>query len=253
MASINNFIFHSHYPQEKIVWAYEGVVDNTNPYWNPDWDYGIFVPIPASIKAENLLLDGVWSSDGWKTTYPLNGTSRVYGWYQDEYSWYQDFDKVDGSVVLDFYYIDYPSAYIEADTVRGRKAEVRLWAYLVSSDNQSSVNWKTSEQLNHTLQKTTSLAQMNLVSENILTIPDGETRVIAHNLNFVPFCKIWSRNARGGWHKLNTAVSIVNGEPENNEIVKITDKTVSIKAFDPYGMGEEREFVVRIYGYAISQ
>lgn len=249
--ALDDFITHSQYPQEKIVWAYEGVVDNTNPYWDANWDYGIFVPVPDTLNADDILLDGVWTNDDWTTSYPIGTPSRVYGWYQDEQSFYQDYDEANASVVKPQpYWVDYNAFYANCSSSANKTIQVRLWAYLISSDMASSVNWKTSEQLARSLQKTTALAQLNMISENIIVVHDDETIILHHNLGFKPLCKIWEKWQSGTWTISAPTFNIIADEPDTNLNITITDTTIAIHAIDIYGEGNSRTFAVRLYNYA---
>lgn len=252
--ALDDFITHSHYPQEKIVWAYEGVVDNTNPYWNPVWDYGLFIPIPIELDANNVLLDGIWTTDNWLTSYPINANGRVYGWIEEDGSYYQDFDNVSASVMFNaFSIVSYPIFYVQPSVGDNRTAKVRLWAYITASDTLSHTNTQTSSQLAHSLQKTTQLAQMNMVSENVIVVPDGGTETLFHNLGFRPFVRVWKKNPDGGWRRNSTTISVVGGVPNYNERITTDSQTITIYATDPYGAGEAQEYLVRIYSYGIPQ
>lgn len=252
--ALDDFITHSHYPQEKIVWAYEGIVDNTNPYWNPVWDYGLFVPIPDGLHAGTLLIDGIWSTDDFVTSYPINAKGRVYGWIEEDSSYYENVDLVSANTMESFLdIIDYPSVYVQPQVDTSRTAKVRLWAYITASDSVSYVETATASDLAHDLQKTTNLAQLNMISENELTVPDGGTRVIHHNLGFRPFCRIWKQNPNGGWGKISSRGSIVSSQPEYDEIIMIDRSNIDIQFFDNTGQGESQKYIVRIYNYAIPE
>lgn len=252
--ALDDFITHSHYPQEKIVWAYEGIVDNTNPYWNPVWDYGLFIPIPDGLHANTLLIDGVWSTDDFQTSYPINAKGRVYGWIEEDYSYYENVDIVSANTMESFLdIIDFPSVYVQPQTMDSRVAKVRLWAYIIASDSVSYVETATASDLAYKLQKSTNLAQLNMVSENELTVADGGSETIYHNLGFRPFCRIWKENPNGGWGKISSRGSVVAGQPEYDEVITTDSAIVNIHYIDNTGQGLAQKYIVRIYNYAIPQ
>ena len=250
--ALSDFIIHSQFPLEKIVWTYETTVDSSDPYWNEDWR-SLFIPIPDTFNPENLLVDGVWSMDDFRTTYPINTPSKVKGWYEEDYSYYLDVDKVDVSTSMGFLGLfDFPFIYVSPD-VRSSSPKVRLWAYLISSDMASKTNARTAEDISYKLVKNTNLAQLNMISENQLIVPAKSESVIHHNLGFRPFCRIWKGNAQNGWAKLSINTSIVSDTPEIEDIITITSDSISIYNNDRYGYGENEKFIVRIYNYAIPQ
>lgn len=250
--ALNDFIIHSQYPLEKIVWTYETTADSSDPYWNADWR-SLFIPIQDTIKAENFLVDGVWSMDNFQTTYPINTPSKVKGWYEENYSYYLDVDRVDVSTTIGFVgVIDSPVVYVAPD-LRSSSPKIRLWAYLVSSDMDSKTDAKTAEDIHYKLIKNTNLAQLNMVSENYLVVPAEGEKVINHNLGFRPFCRIWKKNSQNGWYRVSINTSIIGDVPEYEDIITTTSNAISIYNPDRYGLGESEEFIVRTYNYAIPE
>lgn len=254
--ALDDFIVHSHYPTDKIVWAYEAVVNSSNPYWDANDNLGLFIPVPLGLDPTKLLIDGVWTTNGWATSYPINCNGRVSGWYYDGFSYSPEYDRVDANIYLpiqgSWITITQPTLWVAPDVTSGGTPEIRLWIYLEESDMDSYTSNKTAEQLQHSLQKTTALAQLNMISENVITVPDGATSVINHNLGFRPFCKIW-RNIGGTWEKNNTGTVYDMDNPYNLNKITIDDRKITIYAKDGYGDGESTTYLIRIYNYAIPQ
>ena len=151
--------------------------------------------------------------------------------------------------------IDKPYFIISSSLDSGGIAQVKVWSYLVESDMASWTTDKTAEQLSYSLQKTTALSQMNLISENIITVGDGETKTLFHNLGFRPFCRFWISQNRGWgfkvWDKNTLGTKLPTaGTTENNQIV-VDESKITIYAEDPFGSGKSQDFLIRIYNYAI--
>lgn len=259
--ALDSFITHSHYPQEKIIWAYEGEISPSNPYWRDDiyiLNEGLAIPVPENFVVENILVDGIWSIDDWATSYLIGTTSEIYGWEDEGGGVYHSrYDSAYAGVVNLRPPLSYtPYFYAGADITSGAIAKIRFWAYLANSDTQSYTIGQTASQLAHDLQKTTALAQMNLISENVLSIPDGSTEVLYHNLGFRPYCKIWRRqDLNWGYTEWGTDLSLKTGSPSSsdNNILVIDDTKIKITAEDPFHLGKTQDFLIRIYNYAIPQ
>lgn len=260
MPNISNFITHSHYPQEKIVWSYEGTIDNTNPYWRDEsWATfgGLFIPLPDGLDFESFLPDGVWSVDDWQTSYPVNTYGNIAKWEQDPdqpWMWSMTRDSAGISLLEPFLDIPEKTIFLGSEHDSPHTAKIRAWAYLKSDDMASYTTQKTAEQMAHNLQKTTSLAQMNLISENVMFVPPKETTTLYHNLGFKPYCKIWL--AHQYWHykewQINSIPSQNINDYQPQTIVKVDENKISIYNEDADGFYGTQEFLVRIYGYSIS-
>lgn len=259
MSNLNDFSIHSQYPVEKIIWTAEGRNDSTNPNWQQFVGYGyVFEFLPDTINWQNVLVDGVWTNDGWATQYPIESNSKPTGYQDYGGSYGINFDWVGSWVLakdttLDTFTTPHPSIVITGNQSENQKViEYRFWAYLIESDWASNTTEKTAETLSHSLQKNTNLAQLNMISENMVSVPDTQTRTIYHNLGFRPLCKIWCKRGNlNSWSKnLNT---ITHSDPFSLIQNKITidNEKITIYAED----GSEhltQDFLVRIYNYDIS-
>lgn len=261
MTNLDQFIIHSAYPVEKIVWSAQGVFDQSNPHWSDFFDGYVFEPLPDEIDATDILIDGVWTNDDWNTQYPINTNSLIVGFEGSPSTGYSpEFDSCD-VVVFEKgvewegwgYIVPYKSVGIRALSA-SRRVEYRLWAYMVESEWDTPVHDKTAEALAHSFQKNTNLAQLNMISENILSIPSGQTRVLQHNLGFRPYCKMWRRI--GGfiqgdtWQKNNLHTVYSTYSPYRRNDIRIDTEKITIYAEDPQN-NETQDFLIRIFNYAI--
>lgn len=258
--SIDSFIVNSNCPAEKIVWTAEGTKDQTNPYWRDDMRGIIFVPIDPTLKVESFLVDGVWTNDDWETQYPIHTNSRIMGWTPMSGGGYSmDYDIIYADVYPDGaqffqYTVPYQSVVIYGEADSGRTLKYRLWAYVMESDWESYSSTKTAETLSHSLQLDTRLANLNMVSESVLAVPSGQTATLYHNLGFRPYCKIWCRNggyAIGNTWRKNDLFTVF--DPSNQYYlnkIAIDSQKITIYAEDAY-FGDEQDFLIRIFNYAI--
>lgn len=268
MSNLDDFIIHSQYPVEKIVWTAEGVDNNTNPHWHEtDWGGFVFEPFPDELNVNSILIDGVWTNDDWQTSYRIAGNSKVMGYYETGGSYSLDFDWEDASPFpkgIDFWGYILPTNCMVLSgysTGEQRTIKYRLWAYMAETDWDSSTTAKTAETLAYNLQKDTRLAQLNMISENILQVPLDQTRVLYHNLGFRPFCKIWCRGASddsaSGW---DASLYDVNTVPLSYDLIRnsitIDNEKITITTHDenePDLRPPRYDFLIRIYNYAIPQ
>ena len=260
MTNLDQFIIHSAYPVEKIVWTAEGVFDSTNPYWF-DWLGGyVFEPISDEIEPRDILIDGVWTNDGWQNQYPINvDIIRGYeGGHGQGYS--TDNDAIYATIFVeglrlfsDEYVVPYQCVGIKGSTATGT-IQYRLWAYMVESAWNTQAISRTAETLAHSFQKDTRLAQLNMISENILTIPSGQTATIHHNLGFRPYCKMWRRLGSyldgGTWQKNDMRTVFDMANPYDKNKITIDSNNITIYAEDNYDGGAQ-DFLIRIFNYAI--
>ena len=248
--ALDDFITHSDYPMEKIIWAYEAIIDSNNEYWGDALGDGLYIPVPRTIKASNLLLDGVWTTDNWQTSYPINTNGRVFGWKEDDGTYYTSYDMVSAGVITNVYTITEPTIMVNASVDSVGTPKVRLFAYLTASDTTSTVEDSTASQLAYSLQKNTELAQLNLLSENDIIVPANTDKIIYHGLGFRPFCTIWKRNNQGTWSKNTWIASVESGVEMVDSTITITEGQIKIHAYDIYGDGDSQEFLIRIFNYA---
>lgn len=267
MSNLDDFIIHSQYPVEKIVWTAEGNLDSTNPNWHEveGWGGRVFEPLPESLNWQNLLVDGLFSFDDWQTAFVLDSDSKpVYISQNDEvgFVWVSANTWAKG---FDFFGYILPTncAIFSGDNsnTAGRTLKYKIWAYLVESDWESSTTTKTAETLAYKLQKDTRLAQLNMLSENNVKVPNNSTKVLYHNLGFRPFCKIWCRTWKDGaesqWSKIlytttltPATYSLINNTITiDNEKITITTNDQSEQEY----RSDDFEYLIRIYNYAIPQ
>lgn len=259
--ALNNMIADSRYPVEKIVWADEGAIDSSNPHWGEGmFGEGVIFQIPEGMNYQNILLDGIWTNNNWRSAYPINTNSPILGWKRDpdsdSYSPYSDSagcsiqPKALGSTSLQIV--------VSGTSDSGQQLKYRVWAYLTEDATNNYTLNKTSEQLAHSFQKNTSVAQLNIISEIVLTVGDGQTITYQHNLGFRPFCKIWWRFEsqgslllnpwdRNGYQQLDTPNAVHNFDDK----ITIDEHSIKIYAKDPWGEGQRKQFLVRIFSYAI--
>lgn len=261
MSLLDSFIVNSDYPADKIVWTAEGTADSSNPYWEDVFGGVVLEPIPDSLDWRTILIDGVWTNDNWETQYPINTNSRVMGYINNGSGSYTvEFDEVDIDImpkvqILSFRF-EYQCAMISGRAYGGRTLKYRLWAYVMESDWNSYSDMKTAETLASKLQLNTDLAQLNMISETVISVPSGQTRTLHHNLGFRPYCKIWRKSdaivlsGEDAWN-INNLYTVFN--PNNQyRLNKITidEEKVTIYAEDAYN-GDDQNFLIRIYNYAI--
>lgn len=196
MSNLDDFIIHSQYPVQKVVWAYEGTFEPSNPYWKEEIIGGLpydhlCVPLPASLDLMSLLLDGVWTIDDWQTSYPMNTLGRIGGMANDGGGWSLKSEYGSAS----FWFENGTSWVVSlvGGSDYGGTIRFRVWAYLKESDWQSGATEKTSSTLAQIFQKNTNLAQLNMVAEVGKVLADGETWTYYHNLGFTPLVKFWAR------------------------------------------------------------
>lgn len=255
MSNLDDFIIHSQYPVEKIVWTAEGAYDATNPNWHT---LTVYEPLPTTLALEHILVDGVWTNDDWATQYPINCNSKIMGYIPDgggSYTTSQDqlsFILLPENYTVFGYTTTAPSVYIYGSSYENRRLQYRLWACIEESDWASSSTIKTAETLAHSFQKDTRLAQLNMISENVLSIPSGTTKTLNHNLGFRPFCKMWCKSPSSigsAWSKeLHTDNGTSSWNTINVNRIAIDTSTISIYAEDPLDSGIQ-DFLIRIYNY----
>lgn len=261
MSLLDSFIVNSDYPADKIVWTAEGVADSTNPYWQDVFGGVVLEPIPESLNWRNILIDGVWTNDNWETQYPINTNSRVMGYIGSSSQGYSvEFDNVGayilprGVEVLTFR-TDCQCAMISESTYHGRTAKYRLWAYVTESDWASYSSAKTAETLASKLQLNTDLAQLNMISETVVSVPSGQTRTLYHNLGFRPYCKMWCKTDGTGlfgessWGRNSLMTVDRPNSTLNLNKIAIDEEKITIYAEDSDGVVQH--FLIRIYNYAI--
>ena len=261
MSLLDSFIVNSDYPADKIVWTAEGVADSTNQYWEDVFGGMVLEPIPDSLDWRTILIDGVWTNDDWETQYPINTNSRVMGYTETgQGSYTVQFDELYLDImpkvqVLSFMF-EYQCAAISARVYGGRTLKYRLWAYVMESDWDSYSETRTAETLANKLQLNTDLAQLNMISETVVSIPNGQTRTLYHNLGFRPYCKIWRKSdaivlsGEDAWN-INDLKTVFNpSNPYNLNKITIDNEKVTIYAEDTY-YGDAQNFLIRIYNYAI--
>lgn len=189
--NLNNFIVNSNYPNQKLIFVYEGEYSPSDPYWDtnylaPNVGTHIKIPLDDGIVFSDVLIDGIWTTDNWKTSYPLNSGGK-YGEYVSKGSTYLLNERMEAM------HYDEHSISITASTDDGQSNyKFRVWLYLLEPSDNSSTNRKTSEQLSSSLQKDTRLAQLNVISEIKATVAQGQTYVYRHNLGFKPYIKYWA-------------------------------------------------------------
>lgn len=260
MSLLDSFIVNSDYPAEKIVWTAEGTYSSSNPYWVNILGGQVLEPISESLKWESILIDGVWTNDNWETQYPIGCNSRVMGYKETGSGSYSvEFDQLTAGVLPEgvnilTYITPYQSIAISGGSDSGATLKYRLWAYLMESDRSSSTGNKTAETLSHSLQLDTRLAHLNMISEQIVEIPSGQTKTIYHRLGFRPFCKIWRRI--GGyisgdtWMRNNLMTVFDASNPYSLNKIAIDEEKITIYAEDAYN-GDRQDFLIRIFDYAI--
>lgn len=268
MSNLDDFIIHSQYPVEKIVWTAEGVKDNTNPNWH-DTSLGgyVFEPIPDTLQWDSVLVDGVWTNDDWQTSIQLGANSVVRGYTEYGGSYTLDYDWLSASVFpkgLDFFGYVLPSNCVNVSggsMSNTRTLKYKIWAFVLESDWASTSTDKTAQILAYSLQKDTRLAQLNMISENLVQVPNHTTKVLYHNLGFRPFCKMWSRSITNGvvgnW--TNELWTLDTTQAEYRMIrntIFIDSEKITITADDyndPDVQSERYDFLIRIYNYAIPE
>lgn len=251
---LDNFITHSSLPVQKIIWAYEGTYDASNPYYS----YGqINIPIDTqNTDYKSILIDGIWTSDNWTTSYLLQsrgrvGTRMVGGLYTLKQE-YMNASVNSANIVLQNY-TDY------GDTMK-----FRVWAYLKESDSSSQALEYTSAELANSFQKTTSLAQLNLIDEIEQYVPNGTTWTYTHNLGFRPLVRVWRATAQESGGVIYTtpyilatnfypATNIQGFTPVGGAPTLVVDSTkIQLKSDDTtYSPPLDTQFLIRIYNYAM--
>lgn len=257
--SVDSFIVSSEYPAEKIVWTAEGTCDSSNPHWKNVLSGYVFEPIDDSLAIESVLVDGVWSNDNWNTQYPINTNSRIQGYTQTGGSWTADYDDLSafvyaGGSQIFSYTVPYNCVALNATSDSGNLIKYRLWAYVEESDWNTYSATKTAETLSHSLQLDTRLAHLNMISEQIMSVPSGQTKTFVHNLGFRPYCKMWTRvggyMAGNAWAKNDLHTIFEPTNPYNLNKITIDTQNITIYAEDAYG-GDTQDFLIRIFNYAI--
>lgn len=249
---LDNFITHSSLPMQKIVWAYEGDV-TIDPLTASGT---VHIPLSTVNLLTPFLIDGIWTSDNWNSSYSINSAGKI--------------DNGGGGGVIAQPYSENARAIltvqINADSTITRiigfsayskftnLVKYRLWLYLKESATSIDTVSHTASQLANSFQKTTNLAQLNMVDEISVTIHDGSDWTYTHNLGFRPLVKIW--HALGGtpytlatqFNPLSTAQSPISGEPT----LIVDDTKIYIRADDnTYSYHPDSDFVIRIYNYGM--
>lgn len=251
---LDSFIAHSSLPVQKIIWAYEGTYNSSNPYWTVDDDMGmtwthVKVPVDGDIDMNSFLIDGIWTSDDWRTSYQAGFLGKVGGWKDSGGSWSQASERLDVSVGYNYVSLRGVSSW-------GNEIKFRMWAYMKESDfNSHAPQSDTAQILASNFQKTTGMAQLNLVAEVERKMVDGEVWTYNHNLGFRPLVRVWNRYHAG---EDSTAYQIatdfyVGDEPEGYRYLEPTftvdDKRLSIHCDLPSDYGDSITYLVRLYNY----
>lgn len=258
MSLSDTFITNSDFPVDKIVWTAEGVIGQSNPYWNNFLGGGVLEPISDSTPPSHILIDGAWTNDNWATQYPIDTNSRVRGYVQNGGSYTADFDEMSagvmpgGAQVLS-YTVPYQCVFISGRSTSGRTLKYRLWAYILESAWGDRTPEKTAETLASKLQKNSSLAQLNMVAEATLSAPSDSTVVYAHNLGYRPYCKIWI-NRKGLFNETiwrRNDLYTVFDPSSTFALNKITIDSQNVTIYAKDADGDMQNFLIRIYNYAI--
>lgn len=248
---LDSFIAHSSMPVQKIVWAYEGTYNEDNPYWvEEDWTY-IKIPFSDEIDAQSILVDGIWTSDNWATSYPANFYGKVGGWAEHSGGGYvQQTESLDVMVGYNYIAIRGLSDY-------GDEIKFRVWAYMKETDlNSDAPQPDTARVLADNFQKTTDLAQLNLVAEIEHEMTDGQTWTYFHNLGFRPLVRVWRKYHHVDYGETTYGTETqfyVGDEPEGYVYVAPTfhvdDSKITIHSDLPSEYGDAITYLVRIYNY----
>lgn len=257
---LDNFITHSSMPVQKVVWAYEGTYDSSDPHWTEE-DVGglpyqhIKIPFANTLAPDSLLLDGIWTADDWQTAYTINTTGRVGGWFYDGGAWTLKTES------LSAYLWDYTNISVHAYNDYGATMKFRVWAYLKESDWQSSTTDKTADELASLFQKDTRLAQLNMIAEIEHEIPNRTTWTYYHNLGFRPLVRVWmTAPFSDSMVAFTLADEYFNGVDDDitisqivrNCTLKIDNEKIEIYSENPNSDTYNSTYLIRIYNYGAS-
>lgn len=254
---LDSFITHSSMPVQKIIWAYEGTYNEDNPYWTEDdeflgirWTH-VKIPIDGEIDMGSFLIDGIWTSDDWATSYPAGFDGKVGGWGYDDGSWSQMSEGLD-------VYVGNNYVSVRAFSDWDDEIKFRLWAYMKETDFDSNApQSNTAQILANNFQKTTDMAQLNLVAEIEHEMTGGSTWTYNHNLGFRPLARVWYKAKLGeetSPYQIMTDF-YVGDEPEGYRVFtptfSINEKQFRIQLPEipeEYG-ADAYTYLVRLYNY----
>lgn len=186
MSNPNNFVITSEYPSDKVVWFDEGVADSSNPYWNYEEVFPyIKIPTTGVNSSNQLLIDGVWTTDDWVTCSPIT-SEIIYKPIRLLGSYTLQVDRVECQPDIYEGYI-----YFRPVSESGNTIKYRLWGYYPEDNRELISQNKTAQQQYGGLQKNSDLNYSKILAEAKLVARVGETAVYRHNLGYKPLIQAW--------------------------------------------------------------
>ena len=175
MSNVGNFLIHSTYPTDKIVWMDEGETITD--------EYGAFnVNILHTIRTD-IFCTGIWTLDDWYSQYNTSTAMHM----GQVYSRYSLISSNDSNVLF--------SGYCMADEINGLAGatlKYRLWGFLNENDTQDLFEQETAGVSSNLFVKDTRLGYPKLFLEGIADARN-QTVSVNHNLGFIPFVEIWQQ------------------------------------------------------------
>lgn len=257
---LDSFIAHSSMPVQKIIWAYEGTYDENNPYWVDEYDeqVGIHwqhlkIPFDSTTDCRSVLLDGIWTSNDWASAYPISFEGDVGGFVYVPSSggggaWVQATEDFYAQIGAQYFSLYGRSSF-------GNTLKFRVWAYLKETDFDSIALQNTASSLASNFQKTTDLAQLNLVAEIEHKMTSGETWTYNHNLGFRPLVRVWNKyhlgDAEGTYDIAHDFIidSLEHSWTISAPTFHIDDSKIIIHSDFQPEFGDAITYLVRIYNY----
>jgi hypothetical protein len=161
---MNNFLFNSDHPIDKLVWLYEGEQTLSGGYKE--------FTIAHNVGAQ-LFVQGIWSDNDWATTYPFC-TQRVSGQtFAFRSTLYSGTSNVVGTILL--------------DGGGSKKIKVRLWGVVHEGETLGL-------ELNPTSVLSTNKFVLNTDNNYPQLLMDGYANpgtTIDHLLNEYPYVDVW--------------------------------------------------------------
>lgn len=221
---MSNLLFDSRYPADKIVWFEEIDISNSSPYWvSPPLEFRhIEYPITGLQDTKKLLLDGVFTTDNWQTSDPIDQYYTRSNTYVECMP-----SDIQGNIWI--------------RPVTGGVGRLKLWAYY-PEDYYGTSTMNTSLLQRSNFQRDSRLNYPKLISEIRLTATNS-LQVYRHNLGYKPIIKMWDNDMAIFWGKDYGLVP--NGL--NAIVTKVTNTTFEYKLSPDVSELQNIDFLVRIY------
>lgn len=206
--AVNNFIINSKYPIEKVAGVFEGEGTTTEGTTT----FTLHNPLGVA-----LLIDGVFTEDDWRTTFPISAG---------------DINRDVGLMVLLACFEDRIEWRFFSNA--GKHVKYRIWGFLPEDYPAKVPVTDSVSAYQYTIDTTKNY--MKVYESGRATVTQGNPFIVEHDLGYVPFVKVWGGD--------NTQWALVNQGMEWNINYPVTVTTTQMILND---IDITQDYYYRIY------